>query len=90
MLELLEEEGEVPLPPYIERQATAEDAADYQTVYARVPGAVAAPTAGLHFTASMLDALLTRAVKSRSPRTPDVSCSSSSSTADQNGRPVSL
>jgi S-adenosylmethionine:tRNA ribosyltransferase-isomerase len=63
VLDLLEEEGEVPLPPYIERQATADDAADYQTVYARVPGAVAAPTAGLHFTASMLDALLTRGVE---------------------------
>jgi S-adenosylmethionine:tRNA ribosyltransferase-isomerase len=63
VLDLLEEEGEVPLPPYIERQTTAEDAADYQTVYARVPGAVAAPTAGLHFTASMLDALLARGVE---------------------------
>ena len=63
VLDLLEEEGEVPLPPYIERQATAQDAADYQTVYARVPGAVAAPTAGLHFTVSLLDALLARGVE---------------------------
>ena len=63
VLDLLEEVGEVPLPPYIERQATAEDAADYQTVYARVPGAFAGPTACRSFTASMLDALLKRGVE---------------------------
>jgi S-adenosylmethionine:tRNA ribosyltransferase-isomerase len=46
--------GSMPLPPYIARDAEADDAARYQTVYAREPGAVAAPTAGLHFDAAML------------------------------------
>lgn len=46
--------GAVPLPPYMRRAADAEDQARYQTVFADVPGAVAAPTAGLHFTAEML------------------------------------
>lgn len=51
--------GHMPLPPYIaaRRQEDAQDLADYQTVYAREEGAVAAPTAGLHFTAQMLEAL---------------------------------
>ncbi len=54
--------GEVPLPPYIERPdgATDADRERYQTVYARVPGAVAAPTAGLHFTPPLLEALAAR------------------------------
>jgi len=51
---LLEQFGEVPLPPYIERRAEKDDEARYQTVYARVPGAVAAPTAGLHFDEPLL------------------------------------
>ena len=54
---LLERVGELPLPPYIERRAGSDDAARYQTVYARNPGAVAAPTAGLHFDQAMLDRL---------------------------------
>lgn len=49
--------GEVPLPPYLARAAQAEDDERYQTVYARRPGAVAAPTAGLHFDQPMLDEL---------------------------------
>ena len=53
----LEAHGEVPLPPYITHAPGAPDAARYQTVYARDPGAVAAPTAGLHFDQPMLDAL---------------------------------
>ncbi len=57
VLEWLDACGEVPLPPYIERPAEAEDAARYQTVYADRPGAVAAPTAGLHFDQSMFDRL---------------------------------
>jgi S-adenosylmethionine:tRNA ribosyltransferase-isomerase len=48
------EGGMVPLPPYLRRQGDAEDFERYQTVYAEIPGAVAAPTAGLHFTAEML------------------------------------
>jgi len=54
---LIEEVGSVPLPPYVRREPTADDAARYQTVYARHPGAVAAPTAGLHFTDELLAAL---------------------------------
>ena len=51
--------GELPLPPYIagKRAVDAQDARDYQTVYARVPGAIAAPTAGLHFTGALLKRL---------------------------------
>ncbi len=47
--------GEVPLPPYLKRAEAPADAERYQTVYARDPGAVAAPTAGLHFDAAMLE-----------------------------------
>ncbi len=54
VVELLERHGEIPLPPYIERSADAADRERYQTVYARHDGAVAAPTAGLHFDADML------------------------------------
>lgn len=53
----LEDSGVVPLPPYMRRAADAEDRERYQTVFAEVPGAVAAPTAGLHFTDEMLKAL---------------------------------
>jgi S-adenosylmethionine:tRNA ribosyltransferase-isomerase len=59
----LEEHGEVPLPPYIERRPAAEDDERYQTVFAREPGAVAAPTAGLHFDAALLAALEQRGVE---------------------------
>ena len=55
--------GHVPLPPYIDRPDAASDAERYQTVYARVPGAVAAPTAGLHFTPGLLDALAAAGVE---------------------------
>ena len=54
--------GEMPLPPYIERHADAADLERYQTVYAREPGAVAAPTAGLHFDESLLAELHGRGV----------------------------
>jgi S-adenosylmethionine:tRNA ribosyltransferase-isomerase len=56
-LALLERHGSVPLPMYITRTAAADDAERYQTVYAREPGAVAAPTAGLHFDRNMLELL---------------------------------
>jgi S-adenosylmethionine:tRNA ribosyltransferase-isomerase len=56
-LEWLETYGHMPLPPYIERADKAEDKERYQTVYGTRPGAVAAPTAGLHFDESMLDAI---------------------------------
>ena len=55
--EVLDLHGEVPLPPYLGRPAEPADAERYQTVYANRPGAVAAPTAGLHFDAAMLDRL---------------------------------
>jgi len=57
MMELLQRHGRMPLPPYIERAAEAADTERYQTVYASRDGAVAAPTAGLHFTTDMLDGL---------------------------------
>ena len=62
--EFLYAHGHVPLPPYIVRDDAAEDKERYQTVYARVPGAVAAPTAGLHFDQAILDELRRRGVRS--------------------------
>jgi S-adenosylmethionine:tRNA ribosyltransferase-isomerase len=59
----LEQHGEVPLPPYITRAAGASDAVRYQTVYARHAGAVAAPTAGLHFDDALLGALARQGVE---------------------------
>jgi S-adenosylmethionine:tRNA ribosyltransferase-isomerase len=53
-LAYFEQYGSMPLPPYIERSAEADDATRYQTIYAREPGAVAAPTAGLHFDENIL------------------------------------
>ena len=55
--ELLARLGELPLPPYLNREATEADLTTYQTVYAREEGAVAAPTAGLHFTETVLNQL---------------------------------
>ena len=62
----LDEFGEVPLPPYIKRTARGpgeEDKHRYQTVFARPPGSVAAPTAGLHFTAALLEQLRARGIQ---------------------------
>jgi S-adenosylmethionine:tRNA ribosyltransferase-isomerase len=57
LLDLLDQYGSLPLPPYIEHEADAHDDERYQTVYAEQPGAVAAPTAGLHFDEAMLERL---------------------------------
>ena len=57
VFELIETYGRLPLPPYIDHAADAFDETRYQTVYARTPGAVAAPTAGLHFDQALLDKL---------------------------------
>lgn len=64
VLEILNAVGHVPLPPYIERADQAADRERYQTVYARMPGAVAAPTAGLHFDATLLQRLAERGIES--------------------------
>lgn len=64
VLDILDEHGEVPLPPYLERAADASDIERYQTVYARAPGAVAAPTAGLHFDDRMLAGLRAAGISS--------------------------
>lgn len=63
VLELLERFGRLPLPPYITHAAEDEDEERYQTVFAREAGAVAAPTAGLHFDDAMLQALTDKGVK---------------------------
>ena len=62
VLELLDNFGHIPLPPYIERQDTEDDRERYQTVFAEKAGAVAAPTAGLHFSNELLDALKKKGV----------------------------
>ena len=59
---LIEQHGRLPLPPYIDHAADAFDETRYQTVYAKIPGAVAAPTAGLHFDAALLARLQARGV----------------------------
>jgi S-adenosylmethionine:tRNA ribosyltransferase-isomerase len=58
--------GHIPLPPYIDREDTPEDRLRYQTVFARNPGSVAAPTAGLHFTVEILSQLRDRGVETAS------------------------
>ncbi|WP_047395365.1 tRNA preQ1(34) S-adenosylmethionine ribosyltransferase-isomerase QueA [Chitinibacter sp. ZOR0017] len=63
VLEVLDASGRLPLPPYITHEPDEEDAKRYQTVYARDPGAVAAPTAGLHFTDAILDELRAKGVQ---------------------------
>jgi S-adenosylmethionine:tRNA ribosyltransferase-isomerase len=63
VMEAVERHGHVPLPPYIRRADTAADEQRYQTVYARESGSVAAPTAGLHFTPALLDAIAARGAR---------------------------
>lgn len=61
-LEVIEALGEPPLPPYLHREAEPEDRSRYQTFYARQPGSVAAPTAGLHFTPAVWEKLHQRGI----------------------------
>jgi S-adenosylmethionine:tRNA ribosyltransferase-isomerase len=63
LMDLLDRTGHMPLPPYIKRADELADRERYQTVYAEKPGAVAAPTAGLHFDAELLAALQTKGIK---------------------------
>nr|NIW23699.1 S-adenosylmethionine:tRNA ribosyltransferase-isomerase [Gammaproteobacteria bacterium] len=60
LMPYLDHHGEIPLPPYIDRPPSEADAARYQTVFAQAPGAVAAPTAGLHFDTDLLEAFAAR------------------------------
>lgn len=60
---VLDRIGHIPLPPYIDRPDTPSDREHYQTVYAKPPGSVAAPTAGLHFTPGILDRVRTRRIE---------------------------
>ncbi len=62
VLEAVMRNGHTPLPPYIRRPDTGADRQRYQTVYAKTPGSVAAPTAGLHFTDALLDAIGARGI----------------------------
>jgi S-adenosylmethionine:tRNA ribosyltransferase-isomerase len=62
--EILDQSGLVPLPPYIHREADSEDKERYQTIYARLKGSVAAPTAGLHFTDAVFASLAARNIAS--------------------------
>lgn len=63
LFDFLAVHGNLPLPPYITREATEEDETRYQTVFAALPGAVAAPTAGLHFTDEILNQLRTKGIE---------------------------
>lgn len=63
LLQLLEQHGHLPLPPYIDRADQLEDRERYQTVYAQRPGAVAAPTAGLHFDDALLEQIRSKGVE---------------------------
>lgn len=57
--------GEIPIPPYLNRGTEASDSTDYQTVYSHIDGSVAAPTAGLHFTPEVLEAISRRGIERR-------------------------
>jgi S-adenosylmethionine:tRNA ribosyltransferase-isomerase len=61
--EVIEATGQIPLPPYINREVERDDIIRYQTVYSRIKGSVAAPTAGLHFTSSVFDTLGKNGIK---------------------------
>jgi len=64
VLKLMQQVGHMPLPPYIQRDDNVEDIDRYQTVYARNPGAVAAPTAGLHFTGELMQDITEQGIDS--------------------------
>lgn len=61
--ELLEYAGNIPIPPYLKRKSEDSDTTDYQTVYSRTEGSVAAPTAGLHFTEELIDRLKKKGIE---------------------------
>ena len=63
--EILDAVGELPIPPYLNRKTEDSDKTTYQTVYSRIKGSVAAPTAGLHFTDAVLDGLRAKGVQDR-------------------------
>jgi S-adenosylmethionine:tRNA ribosyltransferase-isomerase len=62
--EVIEATGHIPLPPYINREDNSDDITRYQTIYSRIKGSVAAPTAGLHFSNIVLDKIIKKGVKS--------------------------
>lgn len=61
--DILQAAGSIPIPPYLKRESEDSDTSDYQTVYSRIEGSVAAPTAGLHFTAPLIESLRKRGVR---------------------------
>ncbi|WP_291125840.1 S-adenosylmethionine:tRNA ribosyltransferase-isomerase [Flavobacterium sp. UBA6031] len=61
--EILEKAGELPIPPYLNRETVESDLITYQTVYSKIKGSVAAPTAGLHFTAEVFESLKTKNIE---------------------------
>lgn len=62
---IIESAGEIPIPPYLNRNTEKSDSDDYQTVYSRIEGSVAAPTAGLHFTPELFETLKSRGIGCR-------------------------
>lgn len=63
--QIIEAAGEIPIPPYLNRSTEESDSSDYQTVYSHIDGSVAAPTAGLHFTDNVLNAISQRGIPRR-------------------------
>ena len=62
---IVEAAGNIPIPPYLNRKSEESDSTDYQTVYSRIRGSVAAPTAGLHFTPELLEDIRNRGIETR-------------------------
>ncbi|MDE6291543.1 MAG: S-adenosylmethionine:tRNA ribosyltransferase-isomerase, partial [Muribaculaceae bacterium] len=62
---IVEAAGNIPIPPYLNRRSEESDTTDYQTVYSRIKGSVAAPTAGLHFTPELLDRIRAKGIETR-------------------------